>query len=79
MAEPVRKSPIGLTDLAWSIARERATKDGCSSVSEWLEWIVLSQQFSAPEAAALLKLRRQRGSQGGVVVVPDDAELPPEG
>jgi hypothetical protein len=79
MAEPVRKSPIGLTDLAWSIARDRAKKDGCSSVSEWLEWIVLSQQFSAPEAASLLKLRRQRGGQGGVVVVADDVELPPEG
>jgi hypothetical protein len=79
MPEPVRKSPIGLTDLAWSIAKDRATADDCSSVSEWLEWIVLSQQFSAPEAAALLKLRRQRGGQGGVVVVPDDVELPPEG
>jgi hypothetical protein len=79
MSEPVRKSPIGLTDLAWSIARERAAKDGCSSVSEWLEWIVLSQQFSAPEAASLLKLRRQRGNQGGVVVVADNVELPPEG
>jgi hypothetical protein len=79
MAEPVRKSPIGLTDLAWSIARDRATKDGCSSVSEWLEWIVLSQQFSSPEAASLLKLRRQRGGQGGVVVVADDVDLPPEG
>ena len=79
MPEPVRKSPVGLTDLAWSIAKERATKDGCSSVSEWLEWIVLSQQFSAPEAAALLKMRRQRGGRGGVVVVPDHVELPPEG
>lgn len=79
MAEPVRKSPIGLTELAWSIARDRAEKDGCSSVSEWLEWIVLSQQFSATEAASLLKLRRQRGGQGGVVVVADEVELPPEG
>ena len=79
MAEPVRKSPVGLTDLAWSIAREKTTTDGCSSVSEWLEWIVLSQQFSAPEAASLLKLRRQRGGRGGVVVVPDNVEPPPEG
>lgn len=79
MSEPVRKSPIGLTELAWSIAKDRARQDGCSSVSEWLEWIVLSQQFPASEAASLLKLRRQRGGQGGVVVVPDDFELPPEG
>jgi len=79
MPEPVRKSPVGLTDLAWSIAKEKAKADGCSSVSEWLEWIVLSQQFSAPEAAALLKMRRQRGGRGGVVVVPDHAKLPPEG
>ena len=78
MAEPVRKSPIGLTDLAWSIARDRAARDGCSSVSEWLEWIVLSQQFSAPEAASLLRLRRQRGGRGGVVVVPDDVEIESE-
>ena len=70
MSEPVRKSMIGLTDLAWSIAKDRATTDGCSSVSEWLEWIVLSQQFSAPEAASLVNLRRQRGSHrgGGVCV-----------
>ena len=79
MAEPVKKSMIGLTDLAWSIAKDRATQDGCSSVSEWLEWVVLSQQFSAPEAASLLKLRRQRGGQGVVIVVPDHVELPPEG
>ena len=79
MAEPVQKSPIGLTDLAWSIARERSRQDGCSSVSEWLEWIVLSQQLSASEAAALLKMRRQRGRRGGVIVMPDDFELLPEG
>ena len=70
MPEPVRKSPVGLTELAWEIAKNRAIQDGCSSVSEWLEWVVLSQQFSAPEAASLLKLRRQRGGRGGVVVVP---------
>jgi hypothetical protein len=79
MPEPVRKSPVGLTDLAWSIAREKATADGCSSVSEWLEWIILSQHFSAPEAASLLRMRRQRGGRGGVVVVADNVDLPPEG
>jgi hypothetical protein len=79
MAEPVNKSRVGMTDLAWKIAEEESEKSGCSSVSEWLEWIVLSQQFSAPEAASLLKLRRQRGGRGGVVVLPPDAVLPPEG
>ncbi len=70
-----------MTDLAWKIAEEEAEKSGCSSVSEWLEWITLSQRFSAAEVASLLKLRRQRGGRGrgGVVVLPDDAELPLEG
>ena len=75
----VNKTRIGMTDLAWQIAREQAAASGCRSISEWLEWVVLSQQFAAPEAASLLKLRRQRGGKGGVVVVPDDVELPPEG
>jgi len=79
VSEPVNKSRVGMTDLAWKIAQEEAEKSGCSSVSEWLEWVTLSQRFSAADAASLLKLRRQRGGRGGVIVVPDDYELPPEG
>jgi len=79
MLSPVNKSRIGMTDLAWQIVADESEKSGCSSASEYLEWIVLSQRFSAPEAAALLRQRRQRGGRGGVHVVPDEVELPPEG
>lgn len=79
MSEPIHKTRIGMTDLAWKIAEEEKVKSGCSSLSEWLEWVTLSQRFSAAETASLLKLRRQRGGRGGVIVVPNDAELPPEG
>jgi hypothetical protein len=44
-----------------------------------LEWLVLSQQFPKAEAEALWKLRRKRGGIGGVIVLPDNAKLPPEG
>ena len=77
--QPVIKSLVGLTDLAWTIAREEAASVGCSSVSEWVEWVILCQRFSAAESSALLSLRRKRGSRGGVKVLPDDAMLPPEG
>lgn len=77
--EPVNKSRVGMTDLAWSIVEEESAKTGCSSASEYLEWLVLSQRFAQDEAEALLRLRRQRGGRGGVHVLPDDAELPPEG
>lgn len=76
---PVNKSRVGMTDLAWSIVADETKKTGCGSASEYLEWLVLSQRFSAPEAEALLRLRRQRGGRGGVHILPDDAELPPEG
>jgi hypothetical protein len=76
---PVNKTKIGMTDLAWTIVAEESKRSGCSSDSEYLEWLVLSQRFSADEAASLLRLRRQRGGRGGVHVVPDDFVLPPEG
>lgn len=79
MQSPVRKSPVGLTDLAWAIVGEETAATGCSSASEYLEWLVLCQRFPAAEAASLLSLRRRRGGRGGVHVVPDDVELPPEG
>lgn len=79
MSSPVNKRLIGLTDLAYQIAVDGAETDGCSSASEWIEWVILSQRFPRDEAAALLKLRRQRGGRGAVVVLPDNAVLPPEG
>lgn len=75
----VEKTKIGLTDLAWQIAREEQVASGCNSLSEYIEWVVLCQRFSAAEATALMRLRKQRGGLGGVRVVPDDAVLPPEG
>ena len=75
----VEKTKIGLTDLAWQIAREEQAAHGCSSLSEYLEWVVLCQRFPAGEASTLLRLRKQRGGRGGVHVVPDGAVLPPEG
>lgn len=71
---PVNKTKIGMTDLAWEIVAEESAKNECTSASEYLEWLVLSQRFSAREAASLLRLRRQRGGRGGVHVV-----LPTEG
>lgn len=79
MNSPVRKSPVGLTDLAWQIVAEQTADTGCTSASEYLEWLVLCQRFPAAEALSLLGMRRRRGGRGGVHVVPDDFELPPEG
>lgn len=75
----VRKTLVGLTDLSWDIARRQSAEQGFGSVSEWFEWVVLHQQFSHSEAAALFRARRKRGERGAVVVVSDDVELPPEG
>lgn len=75
----VKQTLIGLSDLAKSIATRNAKATGCRSLSEYIEWIVLSQDYPPDEAEALLRLRLQRGGLGGVHVVPDDFELPPEG
>lgn len=76
---PVSRQPIGLSDLAWTLIDDALAAAGCASRGEYLEWLVLSQKFSPPEAEALWKLRRKRGGLGGVIVLPDDAVLPPEG
>lgn len=75
----MEKRLIGLTDLAHEIAGRRAAIDGCKSVSEWIEWVILYQEFPAAEASRLLASRNQRGGRGGVIVVPDDDELPTDG
>lgn len=77
--EPILRSPIGLTELAWEIVDSEITKSGCRSRSDYLEWLILCQRFGAAEATALWNLRRRRGGLGGVIVVPDDFALPPEG
>lgn len=79
MQSPVRKSPVGLTDLAWQIVAEQTAATGCTSASEYIEWLILCQKFPAAEAVSLLSLRRRRGGRGGVHVVPDAFDLPQEG
>jgi len=79
---PVNKTKIGMTDLAWEIVAEESAKNECTSASEYLEWLVLSQRFSAREAASLLRLRRQRGGRGGGrggvhVVLPTEGSVIP--
>lgn len=75
----VNQTLIGLSDLAKTIADRNAKATGCRSMSEYIEWIILSQDYGPAEAEALLSLRKQRGGRGGVHVVPDDFVLPPEG
>ena len=77
--EPVSRQNIGLSDLAWRLIDDAMPSEGCASRGEYLEWLVLCQKFQAAEAAALWRLRRRRGGVGGVFVLPDGAELPPEG
>jgi hypothetical protein len=72
---PINRQPIGLSDLAWRLIDDAIAATGCSSRGEYLEWLVLSQQFSAPEAESLWKLRRKRGGLGGVIVIPDHIEI----
>ena len=57
----VTQTKIGMTSHAWEIAHQQADESGCSSISEWLEWVTLSQQYSAAEAAVLLEMRAKRG------------------
>ena len=78
MSAPVNKRLIGLTDLACKIADDHATAQGLNR-SEWIEWVILCQQFPRDDAESLWSLRRQRGGRGGVHVVPDDVELPEAG
>jgi hypothetical protein len=61
--EQVVKTRIGMTEHAWEIARRHAAESGCRSISEWIEWVVLSQQFNAEEAAALMAQRAKRGRE----------------
>jgi hypothetical protein len=79
MSDPVSKTLVGMTDLAWALLDRAVAEGGYKSRGEYLEWIVLCQFHSAADAQALWERRRQRGGRGGVIVVPDGCELPPEG
>lgn len=80
MSKSLRHSlPIHLSQFGRHLLNELQTDLECSSLSETVELLILSQKFSAPEARALLKNRRQRGERVSIVALPDDAVLPPEG
>lgn len=80
MAKPLSRTiTITLTDFGLSVLDDVQQQLGCASRSETIEWLALCQKFSAEEARALLANRRQRGERTAVTVLPDDAELPPEG
>jgi len=79
MPDAISKANIGLTEYALAIADELQAEHGCKSRSELFEWLLLCQRHTAKDAAALFSRRRQRGQRGAIVVLPDDAVLPPEG
>jgi hypothetical protein len=78
MNSPVTPRLLGLTDLAYAIVSEQSAANGMTG-AEWVEWVVLHQQFPPGEASSLWNQRRKRGGRGGVVVVDDAFELPEEG
>ena len=70
---------IRCTDLAWAIADELQVEHNCDSISELIEWVLLSQRYPVDQAAAIFARRKKRGGLGGIYVLPDEAQLPPEG
>ena len=69
---------ITVSDYCLAMLEQLQPQLGCSSRSELIEWLVLSQIHSAADARALLGQRSKRGRRWPVVL-PDDAVLPPEG
>lgn len=69
-----------LSDYADALIPRLQEEFGCESRSELIELLILSQAHSAKDARALLMCRTPRGRPWpAVVVLPDDAVLPPEG
>jgi hypothetical protein len=60
---PVEKKKVGMTSLAWSIASQDAMETGASSVSAYIERVVLSQRYSAKDVEKLMEGRRKRGGK----------------
>ena len=58
--EPVTTKPVGLTLRAWSIADNSAAAANMTR-NEWLEWVVLCQQYESGQAENYLAQRRKRG------------------
>ena len=69
---------ITVSDYCLALLEDLQPQLGCTSRSELIEWLVLCQVHSAADARALLSQRSKRGRRWPVVL-PDDAELPPEG
>jgi hypothetical protein len=61
--DPVEKKKVGMTSLAWRIAAHEAVATGASSVSEYIERVVLSQRFIAKDVKNLMERRRKRGGK----------------
>jgi hypothetical protein len=58
--EPVITKPVGLTLRSWSIADSAAAAANMTR-NEWLEWVVLCQQYESGQAETYLAQRRKRG------------------
>jgi hypothetical protein len=58
--KPITTKPIGLTELSWSIADSAAAAANMTR-NEWLEWVVLCQQYESGQAETYLAQRRKRG------------------
>jgi hypothetical protein len=56
----VTQKKIGMMSHSWEIAQSQAEEAGMS-VSEWMDWVTLCQQYSAADAAKILGLRASRG------------------
>lgn len=70
---------ITLSDYCLQLLADLQRDLGCSSRSELIEWLTLCQRHSLTDARAILASRSRRGRRGAIVVLPDDAVLPPEG
>ena len=56
----VTQKKIGMMNHSWEIAHQLAKEAGMS-VSEWMDWVTLSQRYSAADANKLFGLRASRG------------------
>lgn len=80
MSKSLRHSlPVHLSAYGRQLLEQLQTELECSSLSETVELLILSQKFPPAEARALLQNRRQRGERVAVVALPDDAGLRKEG
>jgi len=72
------RQTVHLSNYAVALSKDLQAELGCESMSEMLEWLILSQRHSSVDARALLSQRSKRGRRWPNVLS-DDAVLPPEG